>query len=1116
MGEAVYMTENTKKYDIPLSHLDHSYVKACSDVKELEKIFRVLKSGEEGYFPELERLAENKLTELAPNSRALRKELPLSRLSDLDPGDKQDLVDGIKHWNKEMKNKEDMMTSGPGVISGDLDLPPIRSGVIGTSNPENGTKHQTSNKRVKPRDHKEWEKVDLDKELEKVDNEDKNTKQKQNTAKRGTPANLDTEINAKGLSTEEKLMKANREKDKGNEAFRSGDYEESVLYYSRSISLLPTTASYNNRALAYLKTGDWDKCLADLGEVLNTEPNNIKGLLRRGTALKGKKEFGKAVKDFKRVLELEPANKKAQDLMREADVDLKKFEQEKKEKKAKGRRLLIEDVDGSESEDEASSKTNGEMESQQACGKEDIVENGFEDENQHKSCGKSETKDPNSSTASGNVKSGDAKDIWNSDEVGEKDENSVAATSATCDKDVRGVSRVSSSSDAGAVSSSTDAGAGSSSTDSGAISSSSDAGAMSSSSDAGAMSSSSDAGAIDETVESEKGMKVDDHNGHGRDAAGDEEAEDETENQAQVSVAQSRPVFYVSPLPADVAKLRQQGNDLFRTGQYAEALVCYENAINKLDEVPEGNEYSLSLLYSNQAACKLKTGDCSSAIADCTMALDYVPHSIKPLLRRASAFETKERYRRAYADYKHVLSIDSSVEQAHQGASRCQKHLTDQDGSRWRDKLPAIVNVFPWEIPEIVDSTSPPKPTSQPASATQGASFTAPLSAPVKTPVQEKVPIKEKVPVQKVPEIKTPIAPESPEEKFDKLKSSGNKHVQKGEFQQAVECYTGCIRTLPDRVVSYTNRALCFLKLNKPQDAVDDCNEALKREKENTKALYRRAQARKMLEEYKYSLADLLQLLKIEPTNTAAKKEIELIKKLYRKEFEKTVQDKKQKTSNEAPPKQRRKMKIEEVDDDDEEEEEPKPQSENAKPSHTDAAGPPTTNSTTSSTSPQSTSKSNKSRKSKSKSNRKATETPGASSVTVSPPSVPRLEKATPYEFLQAWNSLKTATSVEPFAELMQQIQPKDLKRLISNKLDGQMLHKIISCVKLMVGKGDVERGYSVLHHLRTVDRFSTVQMFMSADEKKDIGHVCDVISRHRSSAYSEQDLTKLRKDYGS
>jgi len=51
-----------------------------------------------------------------------------------------------------------------------------------------------------------------------------------------------------GLSDELKEMKAEREKNKGNEAFRAGDYEEALIYYSRSLSLLKTVAAHNNRA----------------------------------------------------------------------------------------------------------------------------------------------------------------------------------------------------------------------------------------------------------------------------------------------------------------------------------------------------------------------------------------------------------------------------------------------------------------------------------------------------------------------------------------------------------------------------------------------------------------------------------------------------------------------------------------------------------------------------------------------------------------------------------------------------------------------------------------------------------------------------------------------------
>jgi hypothetical protein len=39
------------------------------------------------------------------------------------------------------------------------------------------------------------------------------------------------------------------EKCKGNEAFNSGCFEEALVYYTRSIQLLPNAASYNNRAM---------------------------------------------------------------------------------------------------------------------------------------------------------------------------------------------------------------------------------------------------------------------------------------------------------------------------------------------------------------------------------------------------------------------------------------------------------------------------------------------------------------------------------------------------------------------------------------------------------------------------------------------------------------------------------------------------------------------------------------------------------------------------------------------------------------------------------------------------------------------------------------------------
>ena len=58
----------------------------------------------------------------------------------------------------------------------------------------------------------------------------------------------------------------------------------------------------------------------------------------------------------------------------------------------------------------------------------------------------------------------------------------------------------------------------------------------------------------------------------------------------------------------------------------------------------EDQVVNLSLIYSNRAACCLKMGNCQASIEDCTTSLDLVPHAVKPLLRRAAAYETLERF----------------------------------------------------------------------------------------------------------------------------------------------------------------------------------------------------------------------------------------------------------------------------------------------------------------------------------------------------------------------------------------------------------------------------------------------------------------------------------------
>ncbi|KAM9285759.1 mitochondrial import receptor subunit TOM34 [Morus bassanus] len=282
--------------------------------------------------------------------------------------------------------------------------------------------------------------------------------------------------------------------------------------------------------------------------------------------------------------------------------------------------------------------------------------------------------------------------------------------------------------------------------------------------------------------------------------------------------------------------LRQAGNEEFRRGQYGPAAELYTRALELLEAAGEAAAEERSVLLANRAACRLKDGACRLCVADCSSALDLVPFGIKPLLRRAAAYEALERYQLAYVDYKTVLQVDCAIQAAHDGVNRMTKALLEKDGVNWRQKLPPIPTVpisaqARWSVP----SAGAPGANAPPATAPQGG----------------------------------PDQTAAGMERARTLKEEGNELVKKGNHKEAVEKYSESLK-LNQECATYTNRALCYLTLKQYKEAVQDCTEALRLDPKNVKALYRRAQALKELKDYKSSIADSKSLLKIEPKNTAA------------------------------------------------------------------------------------------------------------------------------------------------------------------------------------------------------------------------------------------------------
>ncbi|XP_051526297.1 sperm-associated antigen 1A-like [Myxocyprinus asiaticus] len=298
-------------------------------------------------------------------------------------------------------------------------------------------------------------------------------------------------------------------------------------------------------------------------------------------------------------------------------------------------------------------------------------------------------------------------------------------------------------------------------------------------------------------------------------------------------------------LPPPLARLKNEGNMLFKNGQFGDALEKYTQAIDGCLEAGIDSPEDVCILYSNRAACFLKDGNSGDCIQDCTRALELHPFSLKPLLRRAMAYETLERYSKAYVDYKTVLQIDISVQAAHDSVRRITKLLIEQDGPDWREKLP--------EIPLVPLSAQRHRRDEPSAEVLQARAARAEQEKARKAEVQ-----------------------------FNVLKQEGNDMVKNGQFQGAVEKYSECLAIKPGECAIYTNRALCYLKLECFKEAKQDCDSALQMEPNNKKAFFRRALAHKGLKDYLSASTDLQEVLQLDPNVQEAEQELEMVTNLFR------------------------------------------------------------------------------------------------------------------------------------------------------------------------------------------------------------------------------------------
>ncbi|PKA59826.1 TPR repeat-containing thioredoxin TTL4 [Apostasia shenzhenica] len=129
-------------------------------------------------------------------------------------------------------------------------------------------------------------------------------------------------------------------------------------------------------------------------------------------------------------------------------------------------------------------------------------------------------------------------------------------------------------------------------------------------------------------------------------------------------------------------------------------------------------------------------------------------------------------------------------------------------------------------------------------------------------------------------------------------KTEGNRLFGAGQYDEALSKYDLALQiaseiTSSEEIQSmcHANRAACFLKLGKYDDAIKECNKTLELNPLYVKALIRRGEAHEKLEHYEEAISDMKKIIELDPSNAQARKNIMRLELLAAEKREKLKEE---------------------------------------------------------------------------------------------------------------------------------------------------------------------------------------------------------------------------------
>lgn len=165
------------------------------------------------------------------------------------------------------------------------------------------------------------------------------------------------------------LQMAQKKKDRGNFWFGREEYSSAITAYKRASELTESLLAHsgdqesgeieeirqlrlsvcNNLSLTYIRSDSISLALTAVEEALNLEPNNVKSLYRKATALKMKGEVQAALETLQKAIQLQPTNREVQCMLHQLQS---KRQQELQNEKQLYRRMFQRSSSSSSSQSE--------------------------------------------------------------------------------------------------------------------------------------------------------------------------------------------------------------------------------------------------------------------------------------------------------------------------------------------------------------------------------------------------------------------------------------------------------------------------------------------------------------------------------------------------------------------------------------------------------------------------------------------------------------------------------------------------------------------------------------------------------------------------------------------